>query len=148
MFYNSKPTARRGYLFDTTDPLYAFGFGLSYTTFELSAPRLSAARIGTAGSVQVSVDVANTGTRPGDETVQLYVRDRVGSVTTPVKELKGFQRITLQPGERRTVTLTLTASALSLWNPEMKRVVEPGEFDIMTGPNSVELKSVLLTVTP
>jgi beta-glucosidase len=148
LFYNAKPTARRGYLFDTTDPLYPFGFGLSYTTFELSAPRLSAARIGTQDSVQVTVDVRNTGTRAGDETVQLYVRDRIGSVTTPVKELKGFQRVTLQPGERRAITLTLPALALSLWNPDMKRVVEPGEFDIMTGPDSVNLKSALLTVTP
>lgn len=148
MFYNAKPTARRGYLFDTTDPLYPFGFGLSYTTFDLSAPRLSAARIGAAGTVQVSVDVRNTGTRAGDETVQLYVRDRVSSVTRPVKELKGFQRVTLQPGEKRTVTLTLSASALALWNADMKRVVEPGEFDIMTGANSVDVKTVLLTVTP
>ena len=148
IFYNAKPTARRGYLFDTTEPLYPFGFGLSYTTFELSAPRLSAARIGMQGEVHVSVDVRNTGTRAGDETVQLYVRDRVGSVTTPLKELKGFQRVSLQPGERRTVTLALPVSALSLWNPDMKRVVEPGEFDIMTGPDSMNLKSVLLTVTP
>jgi beta-glucosidase len=148
MFYNAKPTARRGYLFDTTAPLYPFGFGLSYTTFELSPPRLSASRMGAAGSVQVSVDVRNTGSRAGDETVQLYVRDRVSSVTRPVKELKGFQRVTLQPGEQRTVTLSLPAAALSLWNADMKRVVEPGEFDIMTGPDSVNLKSVLLTVTP
>ncbi len=148
MFYNAKPTARRGYLFDTTEPLFPFGFGLSYTTFELSAPRLSAARIGVQGNVQVAVDVRNTGTRAGDETVQLYIRDKVSSVTRPIKELKAFQRVTLQPGERRTVTLSLPASALALWNTDMKRVVEPGEFDIMTGPNSVDLKSVLLTVTP
>ncbi|MEO8316467.1 MAG: glycoside hydrolase family 3 N-terminal domain-containing protein, partial [Pseudomonadota bacterium] len=148
MFYNAKPTAHRGYLFDTAQPLYPFGFGLSYTTFELSAPQLSVARIGAQGSVQVSVEVRNTGTRAGDETVQMYIRDRVSSVTRPVKELKGFQRITLQPGEKRTVTLLLPASALSLWNTDMKRVVEPGEFDIMTGPNSVDLKSALLTVTP
>ncbi len=80
--------------------------------------------------------------------MQLYVHDRVSSVTKPVKELKGFQRVTLQPGEQRTITLTLPASALSLWNSQMKRVVEPGEFDIMTGASSVDLKSVLLTVTP
>jgi beta-glucosidase len=148
VFYNAKPTARRGYLFDTIEPLYPFGFGLSYTTFEMSAPRLSAARIGMQGSVQVSVDLRNTGKRAGDETVQLYIRDRVSSVTRPVKELKGFRRVTLQPGESRTVTLALNAAALSLWNSDMKRVVEPGEFDIMTGPNSVDLKSTLLTVTP
>ncbi len=148
VFYNAKPTARRGYLFDSTAPLYPFGSGLSYTTFEMSAPRLSAARIGRQGSVQVAVDLRNTGKRAGDETVQLYIHDRISSVTRPVKELKAFRRVTLQPGESRTVTLTLNASALSLWNADMKRVVEPGEFDIMTGPNSVDLKTVLLTVTP
>ncbi len=148
MFYNAKPTARRGYLFDTTEPLYPFGFGLSYTTFELSAPRLSAARIGAQDGVQVSVDIRNSGKRTGDETVQLYIRDRISSVTRPVKELKAFQRVTLQPGESRTVTLRLEPDALAFWNTDMKRVVEPGEFDIMTGPNSVELKSTVLTVTP
>jgi beta-glucosidase len=148
LFYNAKPTARRGYLFDTTEPLYPFGFGLSYTTFEMSAPRLSAPRIGTQDGVQVSVDLRNTGKRAGDETVQLYIRDRISSVTRPIKELKGFQRVTLQPGESRTVTLNLKPDALALWNTDMKRVVEPGEFDIMTGPNSVDLKSTLLTVTP
>jgi beta-glucosidase len=147
MFYNAKPTARRGYLLDSNQPLYPFGFGLSYTTFELSAPRLAAARISRQGAVQVSVDVRNTGTRVGDETVQLYVRDKVSSVTRPLKELKAFRRVTLQPGEKRTVTLTFPATALALWNADMKRVVEPGEFDIMTGPNSVDLKTVLLTVT-
>ena len=148
VFYNSKPTAHRGYLFDTAEPLFPFGFGLSYTTFELSAPRLSASSMAAQGSVQVSVDVRNTGSRVGDETVQLYIRDRVSSVTRPIKELKGFQRVTLQPGESRTVTLTLAAQALALWNSDMQRVVEPGDFDIMTGPNSVELKATLLKVTP
>jgi beta-glucosidase len=148
IFYNAKPTARRGYLFDTTEPLYPFGFGLSYTTFELSAPRLSAARIGPQDGVQVSVDVRNTGKRAGDETVQLYIRDRISSVTRPIKELKAFQRVTLQPGESRTVTLSLKPDALAFWNTDMKRVVEPGEFDIMTGPSSIDLKSTLLTVTP
>jgi beta-glucosidase len=83
----------------------------------------------------------------GDEVVQLYVRDRVASVTRPVKELKGFQRITLQPGEQRTVTLTLAARALRMWNKQMQRVVEPGEFEVSTGPDSVQLQTVVLTVT-
>jgi beta-glucosidase len=147
IFYNHKPSARRGYLFDETAPLFPFGFGLSYTRFAFSAPRLSEHSMATNGSVQVSVDVRNVGDCAGDEVVQLYVRDRVASVTRPVKELKGFQRITLQPGEQRTVTLTLAARALRMWNKQMQRVVEPGEFEVSTGPDSVQLQTVVLTVT-
>ncbi|HKD23055.1 MAG TPA: glycoside hydrolase family 3 N-terminal domain-containing protein [Rhizomicrobium sp.] len=146
MFYNYKPSAHRGYLFDTTDPLYPFGWGLSYTTFDVGAPKLSSATITADGSVDVAVDVKNTGTRAGDEVVQLYIHQRVSSVTRPVKELKGFQRITLQPGESRTVTFHLDHRSLWFWNKDMKRVVEPGEFDIMAGPNSVDLKTAVLTV--
>ncbi|MDX3900817.1 MAG: glycoside hydrolase family 3 N-terminal domain-containing protein [Sphingobium sp.] len=148
MFYNAKPSARRGYLFDTTAPLYPFGYGLSYTSFDLSAPRLSAASMGKGATVTVSVDVRNTGAREGDETVQLYIRDKVSSVTRPVKELKGFQRVTLKPGETRTVSFKVEPEALQMWNDRMERVVEPGEFAIMTGPNSVDLKTATLTVTP
>jgi beta-glucosidase len=148
MFYNYKPSAHRGYLFDTTAPLYPFGYGLSYTTFDLSAPRLSTARMGTGATATVSVDVRNSGARTGDETVQLYIRDKVSSVTRPVKELKGFQRITLKPGESRTVSFRVGPEALQMWNDQMQRVVEPGDFDIMTGPNSVDLKTTTLTVTP
>jgi beta-glucosidase len=146
MFYNRKPTARRGYLFDTTAPLYPFGYGLSYTTFEVGAPRLARETIRVGETVRVSVDVANTGRRAGDEVVQLYVRDDASSVTRPVIELKRFKRVTLQPGERRTVTFELTPDDLALWNVEMKRVVEPGTFTIHAGPNSVDLKSAKLTV--
>lgn len=148
VFYNRKPSARlRPYLFDTTAPLFPFGWGLSYTSFEFSKPRLSAASIGTAGSVDVSVDVRNSGARAGDETVQLYVRDNVSSVTRPIKELRGFRRVTLAPGARTTVTMTLTPESLSFWNAAMERVVEPGDFTIMVGPNSVDLQSATLTVT-
>jgi beta-glucosidase len=147
IFYNRKPTARRGYLFDTTAPLYPFGYGLSYTSFEVSAPRLARAAIRANEPVAVSVDVANTGRRDGDEVVQLYVRDDEASVTRPVIELKRFQRVRLAPGQRRTVTFTLTPDDLALWNVHMKRVVEPGTFTISAGPNSVELKSTKLTVT-
>lgn len=148
LFYNAKPSARRGYLFDTTAPLYPFGYGLSYTRFDLGAPQLSVAKIGPGGSATVSVDVRNAGAVVGDETVQLYIRDKVGSVTRPVKALKGFERITLKPGETRVVRFTITPESLQMWNDRMERVVEPGEFEIMTGPNSVDLKSTLLTVTP
>jgi beta-glucosidase len=146
VFYDAKPSARRGYLFDTTDPLFPFGFGLSYTSFTLSAPRLSAPRIGVGASVMVEVDVTNTGQRSGDEVVQVYVHDRVASVTQPIKALKHFQRVTLKPGERRTVKLTLGPDAFTLWNIDMKEVVEPGMFDIMTGPNSRDLHTVQLEI--
>jgi beta-glucosidase len=146
IFYNHKPTARRGYLFDNTKPLYPFGFGLSYTTFSISAPRLADERVRMGENVRVSVDVANTGRRTGDEVVQLYVRDDEASVTRSVLELKRFRRVTLKPGERRTVTFDLTPDDLAFWNREMKRVVEPGTFTISAGPNSAELKSAKLTV--
>jgi len=146
IYYNRKPTARRGYLFDTTAPLYPFGYGLSYTRFEVSAPRLARATVRAGEPVRVSVDVANTGARAGDEVVQLYVRDDEASVTRPVIELKRFERVRLTPGERRTVTFDLTADDLALWNAQMKRVVEPGTFTVSAGPNSVDLKSTKLTV--
>lgn len=147
VFYNHKPSARRGYLFDTTKPLYPFGYGLSYTTFDISPPRLARASVPMGENVRVSVDVRNTGRRAGDEVVQLYVRDEQASVTRPVIELKRFQRVTLQPGQSRTVTFELTPRDLSFWNVEMKRVVEPGTFTISAGPNSVDLKSAKVTVT-
>jgi beta-glucosidase len=147
VFYDHKPTSRRGYLFDTTAPLYSFGYGLSYTTFDVSAPRLLTPAIATNQSARVAVDVANTGSRAGDEVVQLYVRDDEASVTRPVIELKRFQRVTLRPGERRTVTFELTPNDLALWNPDMVKVVEPGTFTISAGPDSVDLRSAKLTVT-
>ena len=146
VFYNHKPTARRGYLFDETSPLFPFGYGLSYTSFDMSAPRLTNPVIGVGDAAQVQVDVTNTGAVAGDETVQIYVRDDHASVTRPVIELAAFERVTLQPGETRTVTLDLPARALSVWNVDMERVVEPGTFTIHAGPNSVDLQSATLTV--
>ncbi|WP_420607879.1 glycoside hydrolase family 3 N-terminal domain-containing protein [Novosphingopyxis sp.] len=148
IYYNYKPTARRGYLFDTTAPLYPFGYGLSYTRFTLGEPKLSAGSIVAGQPVDVSVTVTNSGEREGDEVVQIYVRDKVSSVTRPVKELKAFRRITLKPGETRTVTLPLGPEAFRFWNIDMKRVIEPGEFEIMAGDNSANLKTVTLTITP
>jgi len=147
VYYNHKPTSRRGYLFDTTRPLYPFGFGLSYTTFDISAPRVVTPVIAAGQAAQIQVDVANTGSRTGDEVIQLYVRDDEGSVTRPVIELKRFQRVTLKPGERRTINFDLHPDDLALWDPDMKHVVEPGTFTISAGPNSVDLKSARLTVT-
>ena len=147
-YYNHKPTARRGYLFDEKAPLYPFGFGLSYSTFELGAPTLSSATIAANGTVVVTVPVQNTSNRAGDETVQIYVRDKVSSVTRSVKDLKAFRRLTLAAGESKNVIFTLTPETFQMWNDKMQRVVEPGEFDIMAGPDSANLKTVTLTVTP
>jgi len=148
IFYNYKPSAHRGYLFDTTEPLFPFGYGLSYTSFEIGAPRVSSPSMPANGQVTVSVDIRNTGARAGEDVVQLYIRDEVSSVTRPVKELKGFQRVSLKPGEQKTVTFTLGPQALGFWNEQMKRVVELGAFDIMSGDNSVALKTIILNVTP
>lgn len=146
IYYNRKPTARRGYLLGDTSPLYPFGFGLSYTTFDISAPRLAKAKIGTTESVKVEVDVTNTGKVAGDEVVQLYVHDEEASVTRPVLELKHFKRVTLAAGAKTTVTFEIKPSDLWMWNLDMKRVVEPGDFKILVGPNSVDLKTATLTV--
>jgi beta-glucosidase len=146
MFYNQKPSAHRGYIFDSKEPLFPFGFGLSYTSFEVGAPQLSAAKIGVDGSVKVTVEVRNTGKVAGDEVVQLYVRDVVSSVTRPVKELKGFQRVTLAPGAATNVEFTLDREAFAMWDANMKRVVEPGEFTVYAGSNSVELKPATMWV--
>jgi beta-glucosidase len=147
-YYNYKPSARRGYLFDNPTPLFPFGYGLSYTTFTMGAPRLSASSIAKSGTVTVTVPVTNTGARAGDEVVQLYVRDKVSSVTRSVIDLRGFQRVNLAPGQTRNVTFNLNREAFQMWNANMVRVVEPGEFDISVGPSSASLKTVTLTVTP
>ena len=127
-------------------PLFPFGFGLSYTTFKLSNLQLSAPRIPANGKVTVSVEVENTGRRAGDEVVQLYIRDLVATMTRPVKELKGFQRVTLQPGEKRRVEFVLGPEHLGFWNREMRYVVEPGEFQVMAGANSVDVLEAKLEV--
>jgi len=120
-------------------PLFPFGYGLSYTTFKIGKLQLSAPRIPASGQLTVSVEVENTGRRAGDEVVQLYIRDLVASMTRPVKELKGFQRVTLQPGEKRRVEFVLGPEHLGFWNREMRYVVEPGEFRVMVGANSVDV---------
>jgi beta-glucosidase len=135
-YYNYKPAARRGYLFDDVTPLYAFGFGLSYTRFQFGPPRLKKSVIARNESTAVRVEVTNTGPRTGDEVVQMYIRDKISSVTRPVKELKGFQRITLAPGETKTVALEITPEHLAFYDIDMKYVVEPGEFEIMVGNSS------------
>jgi beta-glucosidase len=149
VFYNYKPSARRGYLFDDVSPLYAFGYGLSYTTFKLENARLTKKRIARNGSTQVLVDVTNIGSREGSEVVQLYIRDLVSSVTRPVKELKGFKKVWLKPGETTTVAIDITPASLKFWDVNMKYVVEPGEFEIMVGTSSrdQDLTKLKLAVT-
>jgi beta-glucosidase len=146
VYYNRRPTSFRGYVDLTREPLWPFGHGLSYTTFTLANPRVAPATIGPVDRATVSIDVTNTGSRAGDEVVQLYIRDVVSSVTRPVKELAGFERVTLKPGETRTVTFTLGPDALSLVDRSMKRVVEPGVFDILLGTSSATTLSSRLEV--
>ncbi len=147
LYYNHKHTGRppdannkysSKYLDAPWTPLYPFGYGLSYTQFQFANLQLSAPRIAPDGQLTVSVEVTNTGQRAGDEVVQLYIHDVAASVTRPVKELKGFARITLQPGERRRVSFTLGRAQLGFYNRAMRFVVEPGAFQIFVGPNSAE----------
>ena len=146
IYYNHKPTAKRGYLYTSKEPLFPFGFGLSYTTFEYSDLKIASSQIGPSGQSEVSVTVKNTGKVAGDEIVQLYIRDVVSSVTRPVMELKDFKRIALAPGESKTVTFTITPDKLSFLDMNMNRVVEPGGFEIMVGPSSVKHQKVKLEV--
>jgi beta-glucosidase len=147
-YYNHKPSARRGYLFDDATPLYPFGYGLSYTTFSFSNVRLEKPSIHLTESTTVYVDVQNVGARAGDEVVQMYIRDLVSSVTRPVKELKGFTKVHLEPNESATVALTIGPGELSFTNIRKEWVVEPGEFEIMVGNSSrdQDLTKVILTV--
>lgn len=146
LFYNRKPSARRGYLFANKEPLFPFGFGLSYTTFAYSDLKVNPARIGPGENARVSVTVTNTGKRAGDEIVQLYIRDLVSSVTRPIMELKDFKRISLAPGESKSVEFVITPDKLSFLDLNMKSVVEPGWFDIMVGTSSVKYETVKLEV--
>jgi beta-glucosidase len=149
LYYNHKPGAQfLDYISQDINPLFPFGFGLSYTTFKFSQPKLEKSSIKINESTKVSVDVKNTGKVAGDEIVQLYIRDKVSSVTRPVKELKGFQRISLKPGETKTVTLEITPEKLAFHNIDMEFIVEPGEFEIMVGDSSrdLDLKKISLNV--
>jgi beta-glucosidase len=148
LYYNHKNTGRppeadnkytSKYLDVAWTPLFPFGYGLSYTQFKITNLQVGAKRIPLNGKQTLSVDVENTGRRVGDEVVQLYIRDLAASVTRPVKELKGFQRITLRPGEKKHVEFVLTAEQLGFWNRQMRFTVEPGEFKVMVGPNSEDL---------
>ncbi|MDP9076828.1 MAG: glycoside hydrolase family 3 C-terminal domain-containing protein [Bacteroidota bacterium] len=139
-YYNHKPTSRHVYVDQDTSALFPFGHGLSYTTFQYSGLNISPASIPVNGSVNVSVSIKNTGKVEGSEVVQLYLRDVISSVTTPVKSLKGFKRISLKPGESGVVNFKLDNKELMLWNRQMKQVVEPGEFKIMIGSSSEDIR--------
>ena len=145
-YYDHKPSLNRSYLFNGREPLFPFGWGLSYTTFKFDHLRVDPATIGTGGETTVSVDVTNTGSREGDEVAELYIHQRVASVTRPVMELRGFQRLGLKPGERKTVEFKLTPRDLQMLNQDMHWAVEPGVFDIMVGPSSDQTSSVPLQV--
>ena len=140
LYYNRKPTARRGYLFADKEPLFPFGFGLSYTTFAYSELKVNPATIGPGANAKVSVTVTNTGKRAGDEIVQLYIRDLVSSVTRPIMELKGFARIALAPGESTTVSFTVGREHLKMLDRDMKWIVEPGVFRVMIGSSSKDIR--------
>lgn len=159
LYYNHQPTGRpvpegtkefrkyqSNYLDVRNDPLYPFGYGLSYTTFSYSDLQLSATEMSPTGSVEASVTVTNIGNVDATEIVQLYIRDLVASVSRPVKELKGFERITLKAGESRKVTFAITPETLKFYNYDLKYILEPGDFNIMVGPNSRDLKTAKLTV--
>jgi beta-glucosidase len=148
VFYNYKPSARRGYLGDEASALFPFGFGISYTTFVFTNIQLEKSKIKVGESTRASVTVANTGERAGTEVVQMYIRDCVSSVTRPVKELKGFQKVSLKPGERKSVSLDITPELLAFYDMKMQFTVEPGEFEIMVGNSSrdTDLQMLVLTV--
>ncbi len=147
IFYNYKPSSHPiDYITTDTKPLFPFGFGLSYTTYNYSNLKLSQSQMNSDGSVVVSVNVTNLGKMKGDEIVQLYIRDKVSSVTRPVKELKGFERVSLESGQTKTVNFTIDKSKLAFWDIHMKYTVEPGDFEIMVGSSSVDLKTINLRV--
>ena len=152
LFYNHKNTGRplqegrwfekfrSNYLDVSNEPLYPFGYGLSYTTFAYSDIHLSSTEMSADGELTATVTVTNTGSRDGAEVVQLYIRDLVGSVTRPVKELKGFEKIFLKAGESRKVSFSITPELLKFYNYDLQFVCEPGDFDVMIGGNSRDLK--------
>jgi beta-glucosidase len=152
LFYNHKNTGRpfngtdkldkykSRYLDVSNDPLYPFGYGLSYTTFSYSKPELSKTSIKQNEPLEVRVTVRNTGNYDGEETAQLYIRDMVGSISRPVKELKGFQKVTLKKGESKTLTFRLAPDDLKFYNNDLKFVSEPGDFQVFVGGNSRDVQ--------
>jgi beta-glucosidase len=157
LYYNHKNTGRplegkwfqkfrSNYLDVSNDPVYPFGYGLSYTTFQYSDVKLSKTQMHPNDKITATVTVTNTGAREGKETVQLYIRDMVGSVTRPVKELKGFQKIPLKAGESKIVSFTIGIDDLKFYNSDLKWVAEPGDFKVMIGTSSADVKEAAFTL--
>jgi beta-glucosidase len=140
-YYNHKPTSRHVYVDEESSALFPFGHGLSYTTFRYSDLKIDRNPIPLNGSPEISISIKNTGKVEGTEVVQLYLRDIISSVTTPIKSLRGFQRITLKPGESGVVKFKIDNKELMLWNRQMKQVVEPGEFKVMIGSSSEDIRA-------
>jgi beta-glucosidase len=145
-YYDHKPSRMRSYVSDDSMPLYPFGFGLSYASFDYSNLRVSPAKIAPAGNASVTVDVTNTGTVRADEVVQLYIHALVSMPVRPVEELKDFSRVTLNPGETQTVTFSLTPDKLEAFDINMRRTVEPGDFEVLVGKSSVDVVKAPLRV--
>jgi beta-glucosidase len=139
VYYNRKPYVHESpYIDGEYSPLYPFGFGLSYITFKYANLKLNKKKITAGEPVKVTIDITNSGDRDGDEIVQLYIRDMVSSVTRPVQELKDFARIHLKKGETKTVKFLITADKLQYYGLDMKRIVDPGEFEVQVGRNSAD----------
>jgi beta-glucosidase len=139
--YDHKPTGRGDDYVDLTGmPLFPFGFGLSYTTFEYSDLAIEPAAIEPSGSATVRCTIRNTGSRAGDEVAQLYIRDVLASVARPVMQLEGFQRVSLNPGESRVVTFRLGPAELRMLDRDMRWIVEPGAFRVMVGSSSKDIR--------
>ena len=138
-FYNYHPSKILKYIDSTGKPLFPFGYGLSYSTFKYDLISAIAPPAGSKADVTVTVDVTNTGAIAGDEVAQLYVREDVSSVETPIKALKGFSRIHLQPGEARTVTFRVPQDQLAVWNTKKQWAIDPGEYTVIVGGSSVEI---------
>src|SRR5579863_4669574 len=147
-YYDHKPSRNRSYAFVDSSPLFPFGYGLSYTTFRFDNLRVSPAKMKPGDTATVSVDVTNTGGRQGDEVAELYIHQQLSTVTQPVMALRGFHRISLQPGQKTTVEFKLKPDSLSIYDENMKWVVQPGIFDIMVGPSSADTQHAELEVTP
>ena len=140
VYYNRKPSSFSEYINTDTQALFPFGHGLSYTEFSYSDLKITPSQVNSLEEVKISFKVKNTGSREGDEVVQLYIHDRVASVERPVKELKGFKRLTLQPGEEKEVIFTLFPEQLAFYDEFMRLIVEPGVFEVMIGSSSEDIR--------
>jgi beta-glucosidase len=147
VFYYKTPAARRGYVFDSNAPLFPFGFGLSYTAFTFGRPTLDRKRIAPNEAAHVSITVTNSGSRSGDEVVQMYIHHGLSSMVQPIEMLRGFKRIHLEPGASTNVTFEVGPEQLSILNAGMKRVVESGPVDVLIGPNSADTSKAPLVIS-